>query len=223
MQSELPKGDAALLAAIASGSPVPTTPEQAREVHRWGVWCNDPAGEGSWCTEKYSGGDRVYATQAEAQEDVSKTTARNRDDPAAVGYSWDARPYPSPTLDHQAIAKSLGATIVTDFDEQQRIRHGVGKRDPTPAQPPAPGEWKVEPVGKYDGFDVVGPGGCLTNILDRLKAEALAQRLNRADAMERALEEVSRIVSSALSDESGPSCDVVCAQVLVVAEAALRK
>ena len=48
--SNLPKGDAALLAAITTGSPVPTTPEQANEL-------TPPPAPGEW---SYVGSDLVY-------------------------------------------------------------------------------------------------------------------------------------------------------------------
>ena len=83
--------------------------------------------------------------------------------------------------------------------------------------PPATGEWS------YVGSDLVYEGQVLATCFSEPVAYRIVRELARADAMERALEEVSQLVSSALSDDSGPVWDAVCSDVLIAAEAALRK
>ena len=85
--SDLPKGDAALIAAINSGAPVPTNERQAGELQRWGVWYSTPT-ESAWC-------EPTFDNESDAIRFEQRSNAKaQRYDPTC---RYEVRPYPAPT------------------------------------------------------------------------------------------------------------------------------
>lgn len=143
MNSDRPKGDAALIAAINSGAPVPTTEAQAKELKRWGVWYSTPT-ESAWC-------EPTFDNESDAIRFAQRSNAKaQRYDPSC---RYEVRPYTAPA--------------------------------PAPTPPAAPGEWKAQASTVYRD------GNSYAVCVNVRAAAHIAARLNRADAMERALKAVA--------------------------------
>ena len=149
--SDLPKGDAALIAAINSGAPVPTNERQAGELtQRWGVWYSTPT-EGAWC-------EPTFGNESDAIRFEQRSNAKaQRYDPSC---RYEVRPYTAPS--------------------------------PTP--PAAPGEWKVKEATVNVGWYVDHPQYASLHCITKSYADFIATRLNRADAMERALRKCMSLI-----------------------------
>jgi hypothetical protein len=154
------KGDAALLAAITNGAPVPTTEAQAKEL-----------------TQR---GDGSASLLARAKFSIVELL-RLASDPKSTGY-----------INRTTNAIRMAENIIADATAVAKDIHARETNSPTP--PAAPGEWKYEverpDVGGWDIYQATNGTTTYRN-LGRDEARDLAQRLNRADAMERALKEIN--------------------------------
>jgi len=148
------RGTAALRQAIATGAPVPTTGEQAKELNtpapsqRWGVWYEEPNGNGGWCVEDRRGNPHLFDTKEEAESQPAITHPK-----IGVKVTFEVRPYPSPTPKrdvHDPMMREISYEQAIDILTKQ----GGDTREVVLVSPTPPakveGEWKR--AGNGPGF-----------------------------------------------------------------------